>query len=77
MVVRGIVCNKGELFAYMQGDQLYTLEGELSGRIDGNFMVDLAGKKIWHLRGDGIYNLDGFEPFGYIGTPHIEDEYRD
>ncbi len=77
MKVRSIVSHKGELFAYMRGDQLFTLEGELSGRIDGDYMVDLAGRKIWRLRGDGIYALDGFEPFGYMSEPRIENEFLD
>jgi hypothetical protein len=40
----------------------------MSGRLQKNFIVDLAGNKIWRVVGDGIYALDGFETIGYLGS---------
>ncbi len=65
--MRGLIDNKGEIFAYLQGDQLYTLDDELSGYLRGDFIVDLAGTKVWRVRGDGVYMLDGIQPVGFFG----------
>ncbi|MEM7800621.1 MAG: hypothetical protein AAF633_15615 [Chloroflexota bacterium] len=75
---RGLTETKGELFAILRGNILYTLDGEMSGKVDGHFVVDLGGKPIWRVFGDGVYKLDGLEPVGFFGTPRpIDDEYRD
>ncbi len=66
--MRGLIDNKGELFAYLQGDQLFTLEDRLSGYLRGDYIVDLAGNKVWRVRGDGVYRLDGFHPVGFFGA---------
>ena len=71
--MRGLIDRKGEQFAYLIGNVLYTLEGEVSGRLQKNFIVDLAGNKIWRIVGDGIYALDGFETIGYLGTETRND----
>ena len=75
---RGLIDNKGELFAILRGKDLYTLEGELTGRIEGNYVVDLAGRKIWRVVGDGVYRLDGSWPVGYFGEGRSMDhEWKD
>jgi len=71
--MRGLIDRKGEQFAYLIGNVLYTLEGEMSGRLEKGFIVDLAGNKIWHVVGDGIYALDGSETIGYLGTERRDE----
>ena len=66
--MRGLVDRKGELFGYLRGDTLFTVDGEETGRIQGNFVVDLAGKKIWRVVGDAVYTLVENEPVGYFGA---------
>ena len=73
MSYRGIVDRKGEVFAYVQGDQVYTLDDELTGRIQDDMVVDLGGKPMWRLFGDGVYTLDGMEPIGFISSPGPSD----
>ncbi len=73
MGYRGIVDTKGEVFALLAGDQLYTLDYELSGRIEGDFIVDISGKPVWRLMGDGVYTVDGIEPVGYISGERPAD----
>jgi hypothetical protein len=65
--MRGVVDRKGEQFAFVQGNNLYMLDGELSGYVQGEFVVDLAGNRIWRIVGDAIYSLDGNETIGYLG----------
>lgn len=74
MSTRGLVSTKGELFGYLKGNQLFTLDDELTGRVDGQFIVDLSGKKIWRLVGDGLYTVDGTETIGYLSEPR-PDQY--
>ena len=71
--MRGLIDKKGEQFAYFLGDTLYTLDDELSGRLEGEFIVDLAGTRIWRVVGDGVYALDGMETIGYITSEKRED----
>jgi len=71
--MRGLVDRKGEQFAYFLGNTLYTLDGELTGRIEGEFIVDLNGSRMWRIVGDGIYSLDGMETIGYIGSERTDD----
>jgi hypothetical protein len=71
--MRGIVDRKGEQFAFVQGNMLYTLDGEPSGHIQGEFVVDLAGQRIWRIVGDAIYSLDGNETIGYLGGERPSD----
>ena len=66
--MRGLISPKGELFAYLEGSQLYTLEGELSGRLANGFILDLADNPVWRIIGDAVYALDGGETIGYLGT---------
>jgi len=66
--MRGIVDRKGEQFAYLQGKKVYTLDGEPTGSVEGEFIIDLAGNRMWRLVGDGIYALDGSETIGYLSS---------
>lgn len=72
--MRGLIDRKGEQFGYFVDKMLYTLEGEPTGRIRGEFVVDLAGNPMWRLVGDGVYTLDSGETVGYIGS-EIPDQY--
>ena len=73
MSVRGVYDRKGELFAYLDGNRLLTLEGEVTGRIEGDYMVDLAGTRIWRIFDSGIYPLDEWVTIGYFGEAKSED----
>ncbi len=64
--MRGLIDKKGEQFAYVEGAALYTLDGELTGRIKGDFVIDLAGNKVWRIVGDGVYSLDSMETIGFF-----------
>lgn len=66
--MRGLIDRKGEPFAYLEGQVLYTLDGERTGYLEGEFFVDLAGKKIWRLVGDGIYTLNSGESIGFLSS---------
>jgi hypothetical protein len=64
--MRGLVSPKGEQFGYLIGDTLYTLDDEPSGRLQGEYIVDMAGNPIWRVVGDGVYALNGMETIGYL-----------
>jgi len=70
--MRGLIDRKGEQFAYLQDGVLYTLEGEPTGRLEGEFIVDTAGNRIWRVVGDAVYSLDGMESIGYFGSEKME-----
>ncbi len=71
--MRGLIDRKGEQFAYLEGNILYTLEGEPTGRMQKDFILDLAGNPMWRVVGDGVYSLDGMETIGYLSS-EISDE---
>lgn len=73
--MRGIYDKKGEQFAYLQGNALFTLEGEATGYVRGEFIVDLAGNKRWRLVGDAIFTLDESESIGFIGAGAPTNEF--
>ena len=73
MAYRGLYDRKGEVFAYLSGDRLYTLDDEYTGRIEGDYVVDVAGKRIWRVYEDGVYSLDSMEPIGYFGEASRDD----
>lgn len=73
MSYRGLIDRKGEQFAYLQGNVLYTLEGEATGRIEDHFVVDTAGNRMWRIQGDAVYSLDGNETIGYFSSPAPAD----
>lgn len=66
--MRGIMDRKGEQFAYLEGNILFTLEGEPTGKVEGEFVVDLVGNRRWRIVGDGLYSLDGAETIGYFSA---------
>ena len=66
--MRGLIDRKGEQFAYLEGNILYTLEGERSGYLEQGYITDLAGRKIWRVIGDAVYTLNGRESIGYISS---------
>lgn len=66
MQYRGLHDRKGELFAYLEGDILYTLDGEITGRLAGDFILDTAGNQVWRVHQDGVYTLDFSEAIGYF-----------
>jgi hypothetical protein len=65
---QGLHDRKGELFAYLEGNVLYSLEGEATGRREGEYIVDMAGNRIWRVEGDGVYALDNGEAVGYFSS---------
>ncbi|MEW5987992.1 MAG: hypothetical protein AB1791_15270 [Chloroflexota bacterium] len=74
--MRGLIDRKGEIFAYLQGTVLYTLDGQPTGRLEGDYVVDTAGTRVWRIIGDGVYTVDGLEAIGYLGEP-VPPEYED
>jgi hypothetical protein len=64
---------KGEGFAYLEGDRLFTMDGELTGRLVGDQIVDTAGTPVWRVIGDGVYTLDLSESIGYFSAPTPDD----
>lgn len=70
--MRGLIDRKGEQFAYLQGGTLFTLDGEPTGHLRGNYIEDLAGSRIWRVVGDGVYSLDGSETIGFFTAPRSE-----
>ncbi|MCP4362753.1 MAG: hypothetical protein GY796_32510 [Chloroflexi bacterium] len=64
--MRGLIDRKGEQFAYLEGNILHTLDGEPSGHLQGEFIVDLAGNRVWRVVGDGVYTLDSSETIGFF-----------
>ncbi len=73
MRYRGLYDPKGELFAYLDGLVLYSLDSEPSGRIENDFIVDADGNKIWRIFNDGVYSLDSMEAVGYLTDGAPED----
>ncbi len=65
--MRGLIDTKGEHFANLEGDHLYTIDGQLTGYLRDGYIVDLAGDKKWRVIGDGIYRLDGIQQVGFFG----------
>lgn len=66
--MRGLIDKKGEQFAYLEGNTLFTMDGEATGYLQGEFVVDLAGKKVWRVVGDGVYTLNSAETIGYFSS---------
>lgn len=67
--MRGLIDKKGEQFAYLQGNVLYTLEGQPTGYLQDAFITDLAGNNVWRVVGDAVYSLDSSETIGYFSSP--------
>jgi len=64
--MRGLVSPKGEQFGYVIGDALFTLDDEPAGYLRGDYVVNMAGERVWRIVGDGIYSLNGMESIGYL-----------
>ena len=77
MTYRGLHDRKGEVFAYLSGNRLYTLDDEYTGRLEGDYIVDLAGKRIWRVYDDGVYSLDSLRPVGYFGEAMPDDLWNE
>ena len=73
MRYRGLCDSKGELFAYLDGLVLYSLDDEPTGRIENDFIVDTHGNKVWRIYSDGVYSLDSMEAIGYFSDRTPED----
>ncbi len=73
--MRGLTDTKGEQFGYLEGATLFTLDDEPTGRLEGEFIVDLQGSRIWRVVGDGVYSLDGMQTIGFLGEERHEDLY--
>ena len=71
--MRGLVDRNGEQFAYLLGNVLYTLDGQPTGRLEGEFIVDTAGNPVWRVVGDAVYSLDGMESIGYFSGDKKDD----
>jgi hypothetical protein len=65
---RGLLDTKGELFAYLEGDRLFSLDGEWTGRLAGNYIVDTEGNRVWLVQKDGVYTLNGDRAIGYLSS---------
>ncbi|MDX1664019.1 MAG: hypothetical protein R3272_09510 [Candidatus Promineifilaceae bacterium] len=74
MSYRGLMDRKGEQFAYLHGTTLYTLDDEVTGRLQGNYIVDMEGSRMWRVEGDAVYTLEG-EPVGYFGAERRDELY--
>lgn len=72
--MRGLIDRKGEQFAYLQGDTLFTLDGEPTGRLRDGFIEDMAGNPIWRVVGDAVYTLDSSETIGFFSSER-DDQY--
>jgi hypothetical protein len=71
--MRGLIDRKGEQFAYLHGTVLYTLEGDPTGRLEGEYILDTAGNRVWRIVGDAVYSLDGMESIGFFSSEKHED----
>ena len=71
--MRGLIDRKGEQFAYLRGNILYTLDGEPTGRLEKGFILDMAGNKRWRVVGDAVYSLNGMETIGYFGSERAQN----
>lgn len=75
--MRGLIDKKGEQFGYFIGNVLYTLDDEITGRLEGEYITDVAGQRVWRVVGDAVYSLDSSETVGFIGSELADDEsYR-
>ena len=71
--MRGLISPKGEQVGYLIGHTLFTMDDEPSGRLEGEYIVDLAGSPVWRVVGDGVYSLDGMETIGYLSAERPDD----
>ncbi|NDJ77721.1 MAG: hypothetical protein GYB65_15825 [Chloroflexi bacterium] len=74
MNTRGIYDRDGEVFGYVAGNQVFTLEGVLTGVIRDRVIYDLENERRWQIDGDALVNIRG-EVEGYLGAPVSRDEW--
>ena len=72
--MRGLISPKGEQFGYLIGNNLFTMDDEPRGRLEGDFIVDLAGNTVWRVVGDGVYSLNGMETIGFLSAERPDDQ---
>lgn len=72
--MRALIDPKGEAFAFVEGSRLYTLDGVLTGHIQGELVVDLSGSPVWRLYGDGVYTLNGMRSIGFLSEERPGDD---
>ena len=71
--MRSLTDKKGEQFAYLEYDVLYNPEGVATGKLEGDFIVDMVGRRVWRVVGDGVYTLDSSESIGFLGGEISEE----
>ena len=75
--MRSLTDKKGEQFAYLENNVLYDMDGVATGSLEGDFIVDLAGKPVWRVVGDCVYTRDSSESIGFLGGDHATRDYLD
>jgi|MTBAKSStandDraft_1061840.scaffolds.fasta_scaffold06877_3 hypothetical protein len=73
MSTRGICTRDGEVFAYLDHNRIYDLNGVQTGVVDGRTVYDLEGNRRWLLDGDALLDLQA-NVIGYVGEPVSDDE---
>lgn len=68
---QGIYDPEGELFGYVEGNLVYTLDDEQVGTVQGGQIVNLEDEPMWIIKGDGLYTPDG-DAAGYLGSRRQE-----
>jgi hypothetical protein len=71
-VKQGIYDRNGEVFAYLEGSQVYNLDGVQIGYRRDEAIYGNDGEKLWAIEGDGLYA--GGESIGYLGSPLVHDD---
>ena len=72
--MHGIVDRKGEQFAYVENNVVFTMDGEPTGYVQKRAVVDLAGAPVWRIIGDCIYQMGSLEPVGFFTSPRSEPD---
>ena len=72
MGYRGLIDPKGEQFGYIYSGTLYTLDDEVTGRLQGSYILDLDGNSMWRIEGDAVYTIDGVA-VGYLGEERPDE----
>ena len=75
--MRSLTDKKGEQFAYLENNVLYDMDGVATGSLEGDFIVDLIGNRIWRVVGDCVYTKDSSESIGFLGGDHATRDYLD
>jgi hypothetical protein len=73
MTKRGMYDRDGELFAMLDGDHIYDLDGNPTGEVRGRTIYDAGGERHWLIDGDALLDLRG-NVLGYLGEAVPPDE---